>query len=288
MASNKFQTYYQLTKPGIIYGNDLTAAAGFLLASQDHINLGLGLATLVGISLIIASACVVNNYIDRKIDKNMSRTKQRALVTGAIKPTAALSYATILGVVGFGLLISQTNWLTTLLGAIGYIDYIVFYGFTKRRSVYSTLVGSIAGATPIAAGYTAVSDHFNAGALILFLMLVFWQMPHFYSIAMYRYEDYKAAKLPVLSVKSSSFITKLNITGFTVGFIACSLLLSAYGYTGYIYAVAASLIGLAWLAQAVKGFSAPDDAAWARQMFKFSLLVITAFCVLIPLGSHLP
>jgi len=108
------KAYYQLTKPGIIYGNILTATAGFLFATKlRHIHIGLLLATLIGTALVIAAACVFNNYIDRGIDKKMARTKKRALVQGAIPARNALVYATVLVLAGFGVLIAKTNWLTT-------------------------------------------------------------------------------------------------------------------------------------------------------------------------------
>src|SRR6266581_790040 len=102
MVSKKsVKTYYRLTKPGIIYGNVLTATAGFLLASKGHVDFWRLVATIAGISLVIASACVFNNYIDRGIDKKMARTKKRALVRGIISPQTALIYAVALGLMGF-------------------------------------------------------------------------------------------------------------------------------------------------------------------------------------------
>ncbi|MDE2589744.1 MAG: heme o synthase, partial [Patescibacteria group bacterium] len=197
------KTYYLLTKPGIIYGNTITTVAGFLLASQGKIYFGLFMATLFGVSFVIASACVINNYLDRKIDKKMARTQKRALVTHAISPSHALVFATILGILGFLDLVVFTNGITFMIGLIGYIDYIVLYGLSKRKSIYGTLVGSISGATPIAAGYTAVTNRFDIAALLLFLIMVFWQMPHFYAIAIYRLKDYVAAGIPVLPAKKS-------------------------------------------------------------------------------------
>jgi len=195
------KAYYRLTKPGIIYGNLLTAAAGFLFASKWHIVPGLFAATLAGTSLVIAAACVYNNYIDRNIDKRMARTKKRALVQGTISGKHALIFATMLGVLGFALLLAYTNTLVTVIGVIAFIDYVVLYGISKRRSVYGTIVGSISGAAPIVAGYVAVTNQFDLGALLLFFILVYWQMPHFYGIAMYRFDDYKAAGIPVLPVQ---------------------------------------------------------------------------------------
>ncbi|MEK9196104.1 MAG: UbiA family prenyltransferase, partial [Patescibacteria group bacterium] len=105
------KTYYQITKPGIIRGNVMTAIAGFLLASKGEIDLWLLLAVASGTSLIIASGCVFNNYIDRNIDAIMHRTKNRALVTKEISACSALVYATSLSIVGFAILIMYANVL---------------------------------------------------------------------------------------------------------------------------------------------------------------------------------
>ena len=192
--------YYYLIKPGIIYGNAINTAAGFFLAAKGNIDFLLLLKTLGGSSLIIASACVFNNYIDRDIDSKMTRTKNRTLVRGAVPDPIALLYGSLLGVIGFGVLIIYTNVLTVLVGATGMFFYVVMYSIWKRRSPYGTLVGSISGAVPPVAGYSAVTNSLDVGALILFLVLVFWQMPHFYAIAIRRREEYKEAGIPVLPV----------------------------------------------------------------------------------------
>src|SRR4051812_28720954 len=114
-----------MTKPGIVRGNLVTLTAAYLLASKGHFVLGTFVAVFVGTALIIASACVVNNYIDRSIDEKMERTKKRALVVGTISARSALIYATVLGIIGFASLILYTNVLTTITGLIAYIFYVI-------------------------------------------------------------------------------------------------------------------------------------------------------------------
>jgi heme o synthase len=281
------KTYYRLTKPGIIYGNAIPAIAAFLLASRRHINIELLLATLVGLSLIIASACVFNNYTDRGIDRLMARTKRRALVQGLVSGRNALIYATVLGLVGTTTLLLFTNRLTTAVALFGLFAYVVLYGIGKRRTVYGTIIGSLSGAIPPVVGYTAVAGRLDATALALFLILVFWQMPHFYAIAMYRLADYKAAHIPVLPAKKGFFITKINILGFIVGFILAASLLTVFGAASYIYLTVALILGLTWFGVGLAGFRATDDAHWARRMFLISLLVLTILCATIALDATL-
>ncbi len=280
-----FKTYYALTKPGIIYGNAVTGAAGFFLASRGHVNWGLFAATIVGMSLVMASACVANNYIDRDIDKVMERTKQRALPVGLISIRNAVTFAVALGLIGFLLLALYVNFLVVALGFIALITYLVLYGLAKRRSIHGTLVGSIAGALPPVAGYCAVTNHIDGAALILFLILVFWQMPHFYAIATYRLSDYMAAGLPVLPAVKGARRTKIEILIYIAAFTAAASALTFFGYTGEVYLVAVAIFGLAWLGLSIKGFNAKDDKRWARTMFLFSLIVIMVFSLMASVGS---
>lgn len=287
MKKPKIKAYYHLTKPGIIRGNLITAAAGFLLASKGHLNLGLLWAVLGGIALIIASACVFNNYIDRDIDTLMDRTKQRALVTGLITPQNALIYAVILGLMGLGILLIYTNLLTVLVGLIGFVDYVFVYGKWKRRGTQGTIIGSISGATPPVAGYLAVTNHLDYAALWLFLILVFWQMPHFYAIAMYRAKDYAAAGIPVLPVKKGTTITKQHILAYIIAFTMAALALYFIGYTGKVYLIISAVLGISWFGLGLKGLKTDDENRWARKMFFFSLIVITVLCATISVDAIL-
>jgi protoheme IX farnesyltransferase len=279
------RAYYQLTKPGIIYGNLISAVAGFLLASRGHIVLSLLVATMAGISLVIGSACVFNNYMDRNIDVHMKRTKKRALVTGSISGRNALVYGVLLGIFGFWTLILWTNTITVVLGIIAIIAYVFLYGYAKRHSVLSTLVGSISGALPPAAGYTAVAGHFDTGALLVFLTMTFWQMPHFYAIAIYRMKEYAAAGVPLLSVKKGVPITKVNIILFTIAYLLTAPLLTLFGYTSYFYLVVMVVTGLVWLGKGLKGFKAADSDKWAKGMFFFSLLVLLVWAATIAIDA---
>jgi protoheme IX farnesyltransferase len=286
--TKNLKQYYYLTKPGIVRGNAITAAAGFLLASKRHIDWGLFIEMLIGLSLVIASACVFNNVIDRDIDKKMSRTKKRALVQGAISPRAALIYGSVLGLVGFGLLRIRVNWLAALIALLGWLAYVVVYTKAKRRTKYGTIVGSISGATPPVVGYCAVTGQFDAAAFWLFVILVCWQMPHFYAIAIFRAKEYKAAGIPVWSLTDGIAATKnqilLYVVAFTIGLVG----LWRAGYTSRTYLVIALVLGLYWLGYGLKGSKTKDSDRWAKQMFGISLLVLLIFSVLISIDTYLP
>lgn len=283
--------YYSLTKPGVLYGNVITGVAGFLLAAGHfkHFDGWLFLATIGGMTLVIAAACALNNVLDQDIDRIMARTKQRAVASGAIPGYRATIFSIVLLVVGLAILVAWTNWLVVAIGVFGFVVYVWLYGtFTKRRSIHGTLVGSVSGAMPILAGYVAVADRFDAGAFLVFLMLFFWQFPEFYSIAIYRLKEYKAAHIPVMSAIAGVRATVLQIFIYTVFFVASTLLLTPFGYTGWLYFVVMALLGLRWIWLGFLGFRAPDVDAWARRMFHFSLIILMALSVMLAIGPLLP
>jgi protoheme IX farnesyltransferase len=278
--------YYLLTKPGIIFGNLITVAAGFLLASRGTIDLRLFLAALLGMAFIMASSCVFNNDINAENDKKMERTKNRALVTGLISRENALAFAVLLLIIGCYILFRYTNALTMCVAGAGFFVYVFLYSFWKCRTIYGTAIGSIAGAIPPVVGYTAVSNHLDLGALILFLIMVLWQMPHFFSIAIYHLDDYTKAEIPVLPIAKGLYRAKIHMVIYIVGFLAAASLLTLFGFTGNIYLGLTWLVGMSWLVLCLKGFkleSTHDNYLWARSMFRVSLVMIMTMCLVIPL-----
>lgn len=269
------KTYYYLTKPGIIMGNIVTTAGAFILGSKGHIDFLLFLATLVGLGLVIASACVVNNYTDRDLDKKMKRTKNRALALGLISGKRALLFASALGLLGLSILALFTNLLTAAVALFGFFVYVVLYAILKCRSIHGTLVGSVAGAVPPVVGYCAASNQFDLAAFLLFAILVLWQMPHFFSIAIYRFQDYSSALIPVLPVKKGPRTAKIHMQFYIIAFLFSALSLTLFGYTGYAYLITALILGVIWWILCLRGLKSENDTLWAKGMFHFSLVVIT-------------
>ncbi|AGB81331.1 Protoheme IX farnesyltransferase [Serratia rubidaea] len=273
--------YLQVTKPGIIFGNLISVVGGFLLASKGSIDYPLFLATLVGVSLVVASGCVFNNYIDRDIDKKMERTKNRVLVKGLIAPNVTLVYATALGIAGFALLYTAANPLAMWLAVMGFVVYVGVYSlYMKRHSVYGTLIGSLSGAAPPVIGYCAVTNEFDMGALILLAIFSLWQMPHSYAIAIFRFKDYQAANIPVLPVVKGISVAKNHITVYILAFMIATLMLTLSGYAGYKYLVVAAAVSVWWLGMALRGYKTENDSIWARKLFVFSIVAITSLSVM--------
>lgn len=274
--------YYLLTKPGILLGNLVTLAAGFFLASKSSFDLWLFLATFIGLGFIMASSCVLNNDINSDSDKKMERTKDRALAKGTISRESALVFAVLLGVIGFAVLYAATNPLTVMVAGVGFFVYVFLYSFWKCHTIYGTAIGSVAGAIPPIVGYCAVSNRLDLGALILFAILVLWQMPHFFSIAIYHFDDYTRANIPVLPIVKGMHKAKVHMVIYIVCFIIACAMLTFFGYTGNIYLTMTTLVGAAWLYLCIAGFKRLDDQLWGKQMFRLSLVMIMILCVVIP------
>lgn len=283
------RTYLRLAKPGVMLGNLITTVAGFLFAANGHVDLKLFLATIIGTGLVISSACVINNVLDQDIDAKMERTRGRPLITGEANSTTAAIFGIIIGLIGFVTLILWTNFWVVGVGLFGLITYVWLYGVLgKRKSVHGTLVGSVSGAAPILAGYLAVNPGLDVAAILLFLALFFWQMPEFYSIAIYRLKEYKAAGVPVISVIKGVEQTKQQILAYTLAFTASTLGLFGFGYTNYTYLFVMGALNIRWFQLAVLSLSTTDTDAWSRKMFRFSLVILLAFSALISIETFLP
>ncbi len=272
------RSYSLLTKPGILLGNAITILGGFFLASRGTLDLSLLLTTVIGLSLIIASSCVFNNAIDRHADSKMERTKHRPLVTGSISLYKAILFAVVLVMLGIWIL-SYTNTLAVAIALFGFFVYVLLYSFSKYYSIHGTLIGSLAGAVPPVVGYCAVNGRLDVGAWILFVILVIWQMPHFYAIAIFRQNDYAKASIPVLPIVKGIHTTKVHMLVYTIAFLVVAPLLTIFGYTGIGYLILSILLSFRWLYLAIQGFRIEDNVKWARKMFGCSLLVITLLSI---------
>lgn len=272
------KNYINIAKPWIIFGNLISTAGGFFLASRGRVDTSVFLATIVGVSLVVASSCVCNNCIDRNLDRIMKRTCNRALAKGTLSPGVAIFCASLLGIMGVVLLAEAANILAVAIVAAGFGIYVGVYSlYLKRTSVYAVLAGSLAGAAPPLAGYCAAANRFDMGAAVLLAIFILWQIPHCYAIAIFRFDDYAAAAIPVLPAKHGLLAVKKHMVGYILAFVMAAPMLSLCGYTGYTYLAAAAALGLVWLFMAWSGYKTPDERLWARKLYIFSILAI---CVL--------
>ena len=285
---SKIKSYYHLTKPGIIYGNLLTAIAGFLFASHWAGDYRALAGLIVGVALIIGSGCTLNNIIDKDIDARMERTRNRAIITGKISTKGAIIFAVILLILGSFILGLLTNTITMLIAWFGLVTYSLIYSWAKRITVYSTLIGSLSGAMPILGGYTAAKGHIGLAGIILVFILACWQMAHFYAIGLYRKKDYETANLPIWSVVKGDWSTQIQVVAFITLFTAALASLFVLGYVAYSYLAVILIAGMYWLWQSIASIDKQNSVAWGKKVFNSSLVIILVTSVMLALGPILP
>ncbi|RUS46006.1 heme o synthase [Cohnella sp. AR92] len=282
-----FKDLVTLTKPGIIRLNLFAAFGGFWVASQWDIDGLLLIWVLVGTAFTMASACVFNNYLDREMDTKMARTKERALPMGRLKPSFVLGYAIVLGLIGLTVLFAGVNVLCGFLGLLGIFVYVVVYTmWLKRHSTWSTSIGGVSGAMPPVIGYCAVANTVDAGAWLLFAILFLWQPPHFWSLAIRRVEEYRAAGFPVLPVVKGVLRTKIQMIPYIALLLAASILLYSYEYVGIVFLILNVVILACWLLHALSGFRAKDTVKWAKTDFLFSVNYLLVMFIAMILNTN--
>ncbi|HEY4501713.1 MAG TPA: protoheme IX farnesyltransferase [Candidatus Paceibacterota bacterium] len=188
--------YYQITKPRMVYGNLLVAAAAMAYATES-LDWALLAWMLGGLGCVIASACVFNNVYDRHMDAKMERTRERALVRGDVSVQGALVFGRVLLALGLAILFFFTNLVALGAALAGFVAYVFLYSPLKHYSPYALYVGAVAGATPPLVGYAAGAGMLDYQAVLLFAFLFVWQVPHFLAIAVYRHDEYAAAEVPL-------------------------------------------------------------------------------------------
>ncbi|WP_082252731.1 heme o synthase [Buchnera aphidicola] len=274
----KINSFIKVVKPGIIVGNVITLISGFFLASQGNLQSHLLFNTIISIIFIIASACIMNNILDKDIDLRMSRTNQRILCLWGDNHyliSFFWFFSFFLLILGCTIFYLYVNFLCVLLSLIGVFFYVFLYSYLfKRKYVYSTGIGSISGALPPIIGYVAVKNDVDFCCLILFFIFSIWQIAHAYSISIFRLKDYKTAEIPLFSVIYGIEKTKTNINYCIVFLIFLNFLFYWSGYVYIIYFIYTTIFLFFWYFFSFFGVYFLNSKIWSRFMFFISLVVI--------------
>ena len=226
----------------------------------------------IGGTLIMAGALILNNWYEVDLDSAMERTAKRPTVTGNFSLKAVLAmgiFASVLGQV----LLFFASFEAAVYGFIGWFTYVVLYTFwTKRKYTLNTVVGSVSGAVTPLIGWATVDSAFHIVPIVLFIILFLWQIPHTFAIAMRRYDDYKAANVPMLPVVYGFDMTKRQNLIYILCLLPLPLFLTSLGMT---VVVTMSLLNIIWIYIAVKGLFQKDNKKYANTMFYYSLTYLT-------------
>lgn len=266
--------FFSLTKPRLTFLVLITTVAGFLVAPGPA-DPTLLLHTVAGTWMIAAAASAFNQVVERRQDAAMSRTRTRPLPSGRMAVTPALAFAAALFAAGALQLATLVNPLVAALGIATTASYVLLYTPLKRMTPKATLVGAVPGAIPPMMGWAASTGSLGAEPLALFLVLFFWQLPHFLAIALLFREDYERAGFKVLPVVApGGRATAVHATAYAAALLPAGLLPWLLGMSGPGYAVASLLLGATYLATAVRLLRSPDEIARARVLFRSSLVYL--------------
>lgn len=281
-----WRDYLELCKPRVVLLMLLTVVVGMCLAAPGWINLSLVGFTLLGVGFCAGSAAAINHLVDRRIDAIMDRTKKRPVAHGRISVYQAGWFALIMGSLGLLILVVFVNQLTALLTLVTIIGYAgVYTGFLKRATSQNIVIGGLAGAAPPLLGWTAVTSQMDAQALLLVLIIFIWTPPHFWALAIYRYEEYQHAKIPMLPVTHGIQFTKLNIYLYTILLLIVSILPFFIGMSGFIYLTSSLILGLRFLFWAHTLYQT-DEPLIALKTFRFSIIYLMLLFVFLLIDHY--
>lgn len=285
--SSTWRDYLELCKPRVVALMLLTVVVGMYLATPGWVPINTLSAALLGIGLCASSAAAINHLVDKRIDAIMARTKKRPVAHGRISVIQACWFAMILGSLGLFVLNYYVNSLTAILTFVTLIGYAGIYtGYLKRATPQNIVIGGLAGAAPPLLGWTAVSNQLDPQALLLVLIIFTWTPPHFWALAIYRFNDYQHAEIPMLPVTHGIRYTKLNIVLYTILLLVVSVLPFAVGMSGRFYLVGALLLGARFLYWAVVLYRS-EKAIVAMRMFRFSIIYLMLLFVVLLVDHYL-
>ncbi len=277
--------YLELTKPKVQSLLLLTTIATMYVAGDP--SPGLVALTCLGGYLSAGGAGAVNHWFDRDIDAQMKRTASRPIPAGRVAPRSALLFGCALACLSLLELSTLVNPLAAALSFSGFLGYVLVYTvWLKRRTPQNIVIGGAAGAVPPLVGWAAVRGSVGGTAVILFFIVFFWTPPHFWALSLLMKDEYGKVGVPMLPVVRGEAETRRQILLYSVLLYAVTQLPFCAGGFGTIYLVASLLLGLGFIAGAVRLYRRTDRRS-ALRLYLYSLAYLAAlFCAMVA-DAHL-
>ncbi len=282
LTESRFRQFLALTKPRVVSLIVFVAMIGMFLAVPGLPPAAPVVFGTLGIALVAGAAAAINCLVEQKIDALMARTRRRPLPAGELSSLSTLVFASVVGGVGLFVLYRFVNPLTMWLTLATFVGYAIVYTvLLKPATPQNIVIGGASGAMPPVLGWAAVTNDVAPEALLLFLIIFVWTPPHFWSLALYRAQDYAKAGLPMLPVTHGRRYTQLMIVLYSVALIAVTLLPYAARMSGLVYLAGALALGGLFLLYAVQLYR-DYSVELARATFKYSVWYLAAlFSVLL-------
>ena len=287
-AYNLLQDYLAISKFKVVAMLVLTAWVGLALAPDVGRGIAVQFISLLGIGLLSGAAAVINHVVDSEIDTKMARTRHRPVAKGRLSKTHALSFAGVIGVAGFIMLMLWANTLTAVLTLFALVGYAFIYtSFLKRATPQNIVIGGLAGAMPPLLGWVSETNQIAAAPWLLVMIIFTWTPPHFWALAIARKSDYERAKIPMLPVTHGIDFCKTCVVAYTILLALVCVLPYLIGMSGGIYLVGACVLNALFLYKAVKLKLAPTDDT-AMDLFRFSIVHLMVLFVILFIDKWLP
>ena len=283
-----FKHFYELTKPRLSFLSVFSALVAYGIAPKTAVaSTGLGglayaLLVAVGIALCAGGAAVLNQWLEYPLDHLMQRTKDRPIPAEKVSPKQALIFGLGLSALGLGLLLWVSSVLTFVLALLTLVTYLLIYTPLKKVSPINTLVGAIPGALPPLIGWSAAEGTISTLGWLIFAILFFWQMPHFYALAWLYKEDYAAAGFQMLPVKDpNGFLVAQRSIVYTVLLAIATFLVVAFGFASWVYLLVVIALNL-YLGVRAYCFLAPENKMGnAQKLFIASILYLPVLLIVL-------
>ncbi|MEJ2913361.1 heme o synthase [Pseudoalteromonas sp. C12FD-1] len=280
-AYNLLQDYLAISKFKVVAMLVLTAWVGLALAPDVGRGIVVQFISLLGIGLLSGAAAVINHVVDSEIDTKMARTRHRPVAKGRLSKTHALSFAGVIGVAGFIMLMLWANTLTAVLTLFALVGYAFIYtSFLKRATPQNIVIGGLAGAMPPLLGWVSETNQMAAAPWLLVMIIFTWTPPHFWALAIARKSDYERAKIPMLPVTHGIDFCKTCVVAYTILLALVCVLPYLIGMSGGIYLVGACVLNALFLYKAVKLKLAPNNDT-AMDLFRFSIVHLMVLFVIL-------
>lgn len=275
VPSSRIAQYWALTKPRVTQLAVFCAVIGMFLATPDLPNWKIVVPATIGIWLLAGAAFAINCLVEREIDARMARTARRPLARGELTITQTLVFSGVIGGLGMWVLYSFVNPLTMWLTFATFVGYAVIYTIIlKPLTPQNIVIGGLAGAMPPALGWAAIANDAPMQAWLLVMIIFVWTPPHFWSLALYRRDDYVKSGLPMLPITHGMKYTQLQILLYTIALVATTMLPFAVRMSGLIYLVSALVLGAIFLWRAWHIYRHYTDLL-ARKTFAYSIIYLS-------------
>jgi protoheme IX farnesyltransferase len=283
----RLRQFLALTKPRVVSLIVFVTVIGMFLAVPGIPPAGPVVFGTLGIALVAGAAAAINCLVEQKIDGLMARTRRRPLPAGELTSLPTFVFACAVGGTGLWVLYWLVNPLTMWLTLATFVGYAIVYTvLLKPATPQNIVIGGASGAMPPVLGWAAVTNDVAPEALLLFLIIFVWTPPHFWSLALYRTQDYAKAGLPMLPVTHGPRFTRLMIVLYTVALVAVSLLPFAIRMSGFLYLASALALGGLFLLYAVQLYR-DYSVELARATFKYSITYLAALFIALLVDHYL-